>query len=57
MSLLKQCVLQVDAAELQRRVSADNGALKFRLEGQEVVLQRGTHFFLSRKDSRGMIGN
>lgn len=55
--LLKQCVLQVGAEELRRRVNENNGALKFKLEGQEVVLQRGTHFYLSRKDSRGMVGN
>jgi len=48
--VLKSCVKQINPAELARRVNENNGALEIRLDGVDVVLRRGEHFFLNNKD-------
>lgn len=48
--VLKSLVLQYDSEELQRRVNANNGELSVKLDGTEVTLKRGTHFFFNKKD-------
>lgn len=50
MKVLKSCVKQINPAELSRRVAENNGALEIRLDGVDVVLRRGEHFFLNNKD-------
>lgn len=49
-SVLKSYVIQLNSAELQRRVTANGGTLNVRLDGQDVALVRGTHFFYNKKD-------
>lgn len=50
MAVLKSYVVQLNSAELQRRVTANEGTLNVRLDGHDVALVRGTHFFYNKKD-------
>ena len=49
-AVLKSYVIQLNSAELQRRVTANDGTLNVRLDGHDVALVRGTHFFYNKKD-------
>ena len=55
MNSLKSYVLQHQSQDLEKKVTENNGVLKVRLDGQEVELVRGTHFFLNKKDRKGML--
>ena len=48
---------QYDKAELQRQVTSNNGNLNLRLDGVNVTLVRGTHFFFNKKDQNSFSGN
>lgn len=50
MQAVKSYVRQLSGAELQKKVSSNDNRLSFRLDGKDVTLVRGTHFYLSRKD-------
>jgi len=52
---LKSFVLQHKQQDLERKVTENNGVLKVRLDGQEVELVRGTHFYFNKKDRKGML--
>lgn len=54
---LKSYMNQYDKAELQRQVTSNNGNLNLRLDGVNVTLVRGTHFFFNKKDQNSFSGN
>jgi len=47
---LKAYVLSFSRQNLKDRVSKNNGKVSFRLNGQDVELNHGTHFFYDVKD-------
>mmetsp|Transcript_30324 Transcript_30324/g.40291 ORF Transcript_30324/g.40291 Transcript_30324/m.40291 type:complete len:213 (-) Transcript_30324:54-692(-) len=49
-SLLKSYVKQFNPADLSKRVKESNDTLTLRLDGVDVTLKRGDHFFLNNKD-------
>lgn len=54
-SVLKAFLKQYNPAELQKRVTENDGAFQIKLDGVDVTLRRGTHFFLNKKDQKGML--
>ena len=54
MHVLKSYVRSMDAGELAKRVKANGGTLNVRLDGHDVALVRGTHFYLNQKDKQGL---
>lgn len=56
-SVLKTQVLQYDSAALRRRTEENGGSLTLRLDGNNVELVRGRHFFYNVKDRNSFNGN
>jgi len=56
-AVLKSLVHLYDAAELRRITTENGGTLNLRLDGHDVALVRGTHFFFNIKDRNGFSGN
>lgn len=56
-AVLKSYVHQYDRNLLQRQVTANNGTLNLRLDGHDVALVRGTHFFFNKKDRNSFSSN
>ena len=51
---LKQFVSQIDRKVLETQCSGSNGVFKFTLDGTDVALKRGQHFWLDARDKLGM---
>lgn len=51
-SVLKDYVRQFSAQDLKRLTEANGGKISFKLDGTDVTLARGTHFFYSNKDRK-----
>lgn len=49
-SVLKGYVSQFSAQDLKRLTEAGQNKLSFKLDGTDVTLVRGTHFFYNNKD-------
>lgn len=51
-SVLKAYVRQFSAQDLKRLTESNGGKLSFKLDGTDVTLSRGTHYFFSNKDRK-----
>lgn len=54
LSSLKQFVTQIDRKVLEEQCAKSNGVFKFSLDGTQVSLKRGQHFWLDARDKLGM---
>ena len=52
--MLKAYVGSFSAPNLKKAVTENDGRLSLKLDGNEVTLVRGTHFWLNKKDRKGI---
>ena len=52
--MLKEYVCSLSGPTLKQLVTENDGRISVKLDGHEVTLVRGTHFFINKKDKKGI---